>query len=191
MSDVEIETLLTPHSKELASIAEAVAKGERGKVVDQVASLVATLATGNPLLGALAPLARKGVAAAFGNAADEMFRRELAALEKDEEKKRFLDQIDEVVAALVGQALVQLVRSQHAVKDEVLQALGGVRADFERFRQDFVEKIGEKDATIHVDAMRVSQGAVGIRVRSSTTRRVRLQHLAVSGAGSVGIVLDD
>jgi hypothetical protein len=127
MADVDLEKLLEPYSKELTGIAEAVAKGERDKVIDGAASLAMTLATGNPILGALAPLARKGIAKAFGNAADEMLARELAKMEKEEERRSFLDLIDEVIAALWGQTLIQLVRTHHNVKDEILAALGDMQ----------------------------------------------------------------
>jgi hypothetical protein len=115
MTDVDIEALLEPHTKDLQSIAESLAGGERGKVADGLANLAITLATGNPILGALAPLARKGIAKAFANSADEMFARELANMKEEEARREFLGQIDEVVAALLGQALIQLVRTQHNV----------------------------------------------------------------------------
>jgi hypothetical protein len=189
MSDVDLEKLLEPHSKELELIADAAAKGERDKVIDGTASLAVTLATGNPLLGALAPLARKGIAKAFGNAADAMFARELAKMEKDDERKAFLGQIDAIVAALVGQAVIQLVHTQHNVKEEVLAALGGVREDFASFRTDFEIRVKASGDTVRVDEQVVEGGAIGVRVRLSTTKRVRLKYQLVSGRGSVGIDL--
>jgi hypothetical protein len=189
MSDVDLEKLLEPHAKELESLAEAAAKGDHDKVIDGASSLVLTLATGNPVIGALAPLARRGIAKAFGNAADEMFARELAAMQKEEDRKAFFAQIDDVVAALVGQALIQLVRTQHNVKDEVLTALGGVREDFERFRADFGRRVSEQGETVRIDEQVVEAGGIGVRVRASTTKRVALKHQVVSGTGSVGIDL--
>ncbi len=55
--------------------------------------LVGALATGNPQVALLAPFAEKAVAKAFGNSADAMLRRELAAMEKEEERQRFAAQI--------------------------------------------------------------------------------------------------
>src|SRR5215510_7578833 len=110
--DVELEKLLAAHHGELKTIAEAAGSGNQDKVVDAVSTLAVSLATGNPLLGALAPLGRKGIARAFGNSVNAALTRELAALAKEEERKQLLDQIDEVVEALLGQALIQLVRSQ-------------------------------------------------------------------------------
>jgi hypothetical protein len=190
MGDVDLETLLEPHSKDLKVIAEAIAKGERDKVIDGAAGLAVALASGNPLLSALAPLARKGIAKAFGNAADEMFARELAKIEKEEERKAFLDQIDEVAAALVGQAIIQLVRTQHNVKDEILAVLGGVRADFETFRVDFESRVHASGESVIVVEQIVEGGAVGVRVRPTTTKGVHLRYQRVSGRGSAGIVLE-
>lgn len=190
MGNVDLERLLEPHSKELTSIAEAAIKGQRDKVIDGVASLAVTLATGNPLIGSLVPLARTGIARALGNAANEMLVRELAKMQADEEKHAFLNQIDEIVAVLIGQAVVQLIRVQHNAKDEVLLALGGVREDFQHFRDDFERQIRESGETVRVDEMVVRDGGTGVQVRASTTKRVRLNYQLVAGKGSTGIVLE-
>jgi hypothetical protein len=188
--DVALDKLLEMHKDELKSIAEAAGSGDHEKVIDAASSLAVSLATGNPLLGALAPLGRKGIAWAFGNSVNAALTRELAALEKDEARNKFLGQIDEVVEVLVGQALIQIVRSQHAVKDEVLDALGGVRRDFEAFRKDFGERIANTSENVSVDAFVVREGGLGIRVRATSSKRVVLKHMEVVGPGSVGIDLD-
>ena len=91
---------------------------------------------------------------------------------------------------LLGQALIQLVRSQHAVKDEVLDALGGVRRDLEAFRQDFAARVASASESVRLDSLVVHGGGLGIRVRATTTKRVVLTHMEVAGAGSVGIDLE-
>lgn len=187
--DVELEELLKAHKGELKTIAEAAGSGNRDKVIDAVSSLAVSLATGNPLLGALAPLGRKGIARAFGNSVNAALTRELAVLAKDEERRAFLSQIGEVVEALLGQALIQIVRSQHAVKDEVLDALGGMRRDFEAFRNDFASQLATASGTVRVDSLVVHDGGLGVRVAATTSRRVVLRHMVVSGSGSVGIDL--
>ena len=187
--DVELQELLKAHQAELKTIAEAAGSGNRDKVIDAVSSLAVSLATGNPVLGALAPLGRKAIARAFGNSVNAALTRELAALAKDEERRAFLGQINEVVEALLGQALIQIVRSQHAVKDELLEALGGVRHDFDRFRTDFADQIGKAGESVTVDTVTIREGGLGIRVAATTTRRVVLRHMEVRGAGSVGIDL--
>jgi hypothetical protein len=188
--NVELEQLLEAHEGELKSIAAAAGAGDHDKVIDAVSSLAVSIATGNPLLGALAPLGRKGIARAFGNSVDAALTRELAALEKEDARKKFLGQIDEVVEVLIGQALIQIVRSQHAVKDDVLDALGGVRRDFEAFRKDFADRLASASESVRVDALVVRDGGLGVRVRATSTRRVVLKHMDVVGAGSVGIDLE-
>lgn len=184
--DVELATLFKSHQGELKAIAEAAGAGHQEKVIDAVSSLALSLATGNPLLGVLAPLGRKGVARAFGSSVNAALTRELAVLAKDEERRAFLTQIDEVVEVLLGQALIQLVRSQHAVKDELLAALGGLRQDFEAWRNE----LGAQLESVRVDCvLDVGDGAIGVRVAATTTKRVVLKHLVVRGAGSIGIDL--
>jgi hypothetical protein len=187
MADVELARLLKEHQGELKTIAEAAGSGNREKVVDAVSSLAISLATGNPLLGALAPLGRKGVARIFGNTVNATLTRELAALAKDDERKVFLGQIDDVVEALLGQALIQIVRSQHAIKDETLECLGGLRRDFEAFRDDFAAQLASASEDIRIDDLVEVEAGIGIRVSATTTKRVRLKHLIVRGG--IGIDL--
>jgi hypothetical protein len=99
--DVELAKLLKEHQGELKTIAEAAGSGNQDKVIDAVSSLAVSLATGNPFLAALAPLRRKGIAQIFGSSVNAVLTRELAALAKDEERRAFLHQIDEVVEALL------------------------------------------------------------------------------------------
>jgi hypothetical protein len=187
--DVELEELLKAHQGELKTIADAAGSGNRDKVVDAVSSLAVSLATGNPLLGVLAPLGRKTIARAFGSSVNAALTRELAALAKDDERQAFLSQIGEVVEALLGQALIQIIRSQHAIKDELLDALGGVRRDFEAFRNDFANQLATASETVRVDSLLVRDGGLGVRVAASTSRRVVLRNMVVSGPGSMGIDL--
>lgn len=190
--DTELATLLKDHQGELKSIAEAAASGDQQKLVNATSSLVVALATGNPLLGALAPLGRQVIARAFGNSVNLAITRELAALAKDEERRAFLNQIGEVVEVLVGQALIQLIRSQHAVKDEVLDTLGGMRRDLESFRNDFAAQLASAPENVRVDNLiEVADGGIGVRVAAASTRRVVLTSIVVRGAGSIGIDLRD
>ena len=154
-----------------------------------MSSLAVSLATGNPFLAALAPLGRKAIARIFGSSVNAVLTRELAALAKDEERRAFLHQIDEVVEALLGQALIQIVRSQHAVKDEVLETLGGMRRDFESFRNDFATQLANASETVRVDSIKVTDGGIGVRVAATTSKRVVLKQMVVKGPGSVGIDL--
>lgn len=189
-TDVELGKLLETHKSELKTIAEAAGSGNQEKLVDAVSTLVVSLATGNPLLGLLAPLGRKGIARAFGSSVNVALTRELVVLKEAEERRNFLSQIDEVLEALVGQALIQLVRAQHNVRDEILEVLGGVRRDLEAFRKDFAERVASASETVTGDRVVVRDGALGIRVCASTTKRVVFQHMTVMGTGSVGIDLE-
>jgi hypothetical protein len=190
--DVELDRLLKAHQGELKAVADAAAAGNRDRTIDAVSTLAVSLATGNPLLGLLAPLGRKGIARAFGSSVNAALTRELAAQASAEERTAFLGQIDLVVEALLGQALIQIVRSQHAVKDELLDALGGLRRDCEAFRNEFAAELASADRAgdnVRVDSLVVREGGLGVRVAATTTRRVALRHVEVTGPGSVGIEL--
>jgi hypothetical protein len=150
--DVELATLLKEHQGELKAIAEAAGSGNRDKVIDGVSSFAISLATGNPLLATFAPLGRKGIARIFGNSVNAALTRELAAQVSEAERRVFLDQIGEVLEAMLQEALGQIVRSQHAAKDEVLQGLGGMRQDLAAFRQDFAAQLASASETVRADA---------------------------------------
>lgn len=188
MADAYLGALLEPHKATLKEMSQSLAQGDHPAFVEKTAGLVAALATGNPLVALLAPLARAGVAKAFGNAADAAFAHELAAMEAEEDRKRFVEQLAEPIEALIGQALIQLVRVQHNVKDEVLDGLGGVREDLATFRAEFAAAIPTE--TVRVEHQEVTAGAIGVRVRAETKKRVFIARQEVRGAGSVGIDLE-
>lgn len=108
-----------------------------------------------------------------------MLTRELAALAKQDERTTFLNQIAEVMEVLLDQALIQIVRSQHAVKDEILESLGGLRQDFASFRTEFADQLAAARECVRVDQLEVVDGGIGMRMASATTQRVVLQQLLV------------
>jgi hypothetical protein len=114
-----------------------------------------------------------------------MLREELAAMEKEEERQQFVAQLAEPVEALVGQALIQLVRVQHNVKEEVLEALGGLREDLAGFREEFARALGNYD--VRLDLAEGESGGVGVRVRADTRKRVWIKHAIGRGPGSTGV----
>jgi hypothetical protein len=71
----------------------------------------------------------------------------------------------------------------------LLDALGGMRRDFEAFRSDFGNQLATTSETVRVDSLFVGDGGLGVCVSATTSRRVVLRHMVVSGAGSVGIDL--
>lgn len=172
-ADVELAKLLKGHEGELKAIADAAGTGNREKVIDAVSSLTVSLATGNPVVAALAPLGRKGIARIFGNSVNDELTRELAALASAEERRNFLNQIGGVLEELLLEALSQIVRSQHAVKDELLQSLGGMRQDLEAFRNDFAAQLASASETVRADASPLVQG-VGPRAGDMLGRADRL-----------------
>jgi hypothetical protein len=197
MADAELGKLLQEHGGELKEMAQQLTSGEHTKLAGSAAVLVGALATGPPEVALLAPFAQAAVAKVFGSAADKALRREIDAYEKEEEKRAFARQIGEVVEVLLGEAILQIVRVQHRVKEEeveaIEEALGGVRKDLAAFREELragLEGAGEAaEALVRVSRQTVREGAIGVRVGANARKRVLIANMDVSGKGSVGIDL--
>jgi hypothetical protein len=110
---------------------------DRPTFIGHLAAFVAALATGNPGLVALSPFAERAVAWAFANSANELLSRELAAMTAIEERRRLAHDLAEPIEALIGQALLQMVRVSHRNSDDVKDALGELREDLKDFREHF------------------------------------------------------
>lgn len=77
------------------------------------------------------------------------------------------------VEALLSQAVLQLVRVQHNVHDDVLRALGGVRDDLADFRERFTTAIpAAEQQAARLELQEVSGGALGIHVSNRSQKRV-------------------
>lgn len=186
MDDVDLAKLLEPHKTELRQLAQHLVAGERPKFVAGVAALVGTLATGNPAVAALAPFAEKAVSRAFASAADVRLHEEIVKLDADNKERALVASIADAVEVLLGQALLQLVRVEHRVKDEVINALGGLREELSTFREEFQRGLDAE--AVRVDMQRVLARGVGIRVEAGARQRVFVREQIVSEEG-IGIVL--
>lgn len=179
MSDVDLAKLLEAHKSELHQLAQHLVAGDRAKFVTAAATFVGALATGNPAVVALAPFAEKAIARAFANAADIRLRDELAKLNTEEEKKAFADSIVDAIEALLGQAVLQLVRVEHRTKEELLEALGGMREELATFRDKFQQGLDAE--AVRIDVQFVLAGSVGVRVSPGARERVFVKEQVVSG----------
>lgn len=187
MTEANLGKLLEARGAELRQLVQHLAAGDRRKFVTSAATFVTALATGNPAIAVLAPFADEAVARAFASAADKRFQEELARFEVEDERQAFVALISDAMEAAIGQAVLQLVRVEHRVKDELIEALGGMRDELATFREDFQSRLDTE--AVRIDTQRVLAGAVGIRVSRGARERVFVQEQTVSGAGSIGIVL--
>ncbi|WP_437653702.1 hypothetical protein [Sorangium sp. So ce1182] len=190
MADTDITTLLKPHEGTLREMAKQLTAGDRAGFVGSTVALITALATANPQIALLAPFAGKAASSAFSRAVDDFFQRQLAQLEAEEAQRAFVAQVADAVEVLLGQAVLQLVRVEHNVKAELVEALGGVREDLADFRERFqneLESHGELEEVVRVDVQTVQGGAIGIRVGANARRRVSVARMEVTGSGSVGI----
>lgn len=183
MPEVEIGQALSKHRGELEGLSKSLLDGNAEGFTQGIIALLTNVATGVPLLGALA---KQGVAKAFALSSAAKLRREIEAIERQEDRQQFADQVSASIEELIGQALIQLLRTQQRASSDVIDALGGLREEFEAFRTDFAHRVTQ--ASVVVDQILVSGEGIGIRVTSRTEKSAKVGTLHVSGKG-VGIEL--
>lgn len=182
MTTTDLAPLLQKHQADIHRLSQNLLDGKTEEFTANMAQLLISLASGIPVLGVLA---KQGVAKAFSLSSNAALQRELAQIEEEEQRQAFANQIVDPLEELIGQALIQLVNVQHKGSKETIDALGGLREEFEEFRREFANRLSE--ATVVVDRIDVSEG-VGIRVSPHTTRSVRAGTIKVKKG--TGIVLD-
>jgi hypothetical protein len=184
---VELGRLLKEEKTELKELATALATGNREKIGAALAALVLALAVGHPEVSLLAPFMEEGLRLAFASTGTRRLQQALADADDEEARAKFAQQIAAPVEALIGQALVQLVRVQHRTTDEVLEALGGLRDDFAGFRAEFDEQLVRSQ--VRVETQHVSSGGTGLRISAGARTPIWIGEMTVTGAGAIGIDL--
>jgi hypothetical protein len=128
---LRLDELVLTREKELSDLGQALVSGQSEKAVSALLGLITALATTSPLLGTLA---KAGVERAFAQSATSRLLAEYQKYEQEKDRERFVEHIDEAVRDVIAEAFVQMVRVQHNTKDEVLEALGGLREEWQDFR---------------------------------------------------------
>lgn len=185
MRCMDLGDLIKQHGAELKDAAAGLAEGKREKLVAALATLVLGLATGNSAVGLLAPFIEAGTRRAFANSASRRLDAAFAAAKSEEEKADLVAQIADSIEALLGQALVQMVRVQHQAKNEIIESLGGMREDLAGFRADLQARLDEEG--VRIDLQRIAEGATGIRITEGARARIWVGEMNVTGSGSIGI----
>jgi hypothetical protein len=186
--DIDLTNVLDGQKSKLAGLSKSLLDGNDEEFAQGVVELLANLAVqAASTVPALGELAKRGVAEAFALSSNAKLKREFAAIEREEDRQRFAEELAAPIEKLIGQALIQLVRTQHRVSDDVLVELGELREEFESFRADFGRRVSQASAV--VGKILVSDDGTGIRVGSRTTKLVEVETLHVSGKGT-GIELD-
>jgi len=140
--------------------------------------------TGIPGLGALA---KAGLDLGFGRTANACLDRQLDSWRKEQDRQELVDRVAGTVEVLIGQLLIQIIRSQHQLTDETKEALGGIRDDLAEFGSMLERETTQAD--VHVGIQRISGGGIGIRVSEKTRQTVFVDEMRVAGRGSIGIDL--
>lgn len=184
MSDFVLGEQIEKHRGTLEAMARALAEGKQGAFVAETAGLVSALASGQPLLGALV---KQGFASLFASSANAVLDTQIAAWNQELDRQDLIARLAEAVEVLLGQALIQVIRAQHGIADELMQALGGVREDLAGFREDLAARAAAAHAALRIEQALVSGGATGVRVRAGSRKAVIIRQATVTGAGTTGV----
>jgi hypothetical protein len=212
-SPPDLGSALLASKSEVTQLSQRLAARDADGVKSALLGLVTSATTGVPALGALVDIGAREV---FANTATKRLLQEAARFDADDERcaERELDA--EATAArvevLLGQALIQIVQSQHRLSEESRAALsrdlGGVNEQLRGFREDFVKELSRfrdrsaapptpchhdsgASAAVVVRAMKVQAGGVGVVDEASEalqrgTPLVRIDSLDVL-SGAVGL----
>ena len=184
---IEIAALIKENQSNLEAVGSGLVEGKGETVVTGIMSMVLAMVTGHPEIAVLAPFLQEGVRRAFASTATRQFEKALAEMKAEDEKAAFAAKIAEPIEALIGQSLIQMVKVQHRTKDEVIDALGGLRKEFADFREQLQDRLD--DAGVKIDVQRVREGATGVRISEGARASVWIKEMTVSGEGSIGIDL--
>lgn len=181
----ELAALIKEQKSNLEAVGTGLVERKGEKVATAIAATVLAVVTGHPEIAVLSPFLQEGVRRAFASTATRRLEKAIAEMKAEDDKAAFAAQIAEPIEALLGQALIQMVRVQHRTKDEVLDALGGLRKEFADFREELQDRLD--DEGVHIDIQRVREGATGVRISEGARASIWIKEMTVSGEGSIGI----
>lgn len=189
----ELMKSIETNQKTIEEVGTKLLARDHDGAIASLVGLTTAVLTGVPGLGGLAKAA---TARAFANSATAKLRAELEALEREERQREFLGNLGQAVETLLGQALIQIGRMQHAIKDETLEALGGVRKDLQDFRERFEHELKTANqeaqhADVHIGRVEAHDEATGVRIEGlkvSSSKVTFISEVQARGR-SVGVVI--
>lgn len=175
---LDLGKLLDTHEDAVKRLGDELIGGDAARVRGAIAGLLSSLTTGSPLL---AHWMNEGVRRAFEEPATIRLLREVRKYDREKSREAFVRSLRDEVELLIGQALIQSVRAQHDIKEELLEELGGLRVEFAEFRADLTARLSSEGAVaVRVDRLLVS-GGIGVCISATARRRMRVSHACVSG----------
>lgn len=185
MKTSDLGEAIRSHPSELKDVASGFAARDHAKTVAAIVRFTGTLAGQPALANLLAPFSEEAVKRAFASTATQRLLAEAARLESEDREEACTTALLDFIEALLGQAIIQLVRVQHQTTDPIVEAMGGLRADLEAFREDFQSQLDESE--VRVDVQRIREGATGIHLSEGAKSRIWIREQNVTGPESVGI----
>jgi len=185
---LELRQLIEAHAEDLEQLGKAIIDRDRESAAATVARVLVNVATGVPLLGRLASTL---VLKAFANTATARLLAEYELYAQEQARARLMATLATSLEALIGQAVVAVLDAQQGARDEMFEALGGLRRDLADFRAEFTAALPALPTpSVRVDLQEVFAGALGIRVSTESRKQLFVAHQRVSGPGAVGILLE-
>jgi hypothetical protein len=169
---IDYADLIKQNEGQVESFVKSLISRETEGCVSALAGVLAGVATGTPTLGALAA---HTVQRAFATTATRRLIAEYELAQEEEDREKFIATIADAIEALLGQMLVQLIRVEHNVKDELLNTLGGIRADLQDFRLSIEAQLGPAEKAALVQAVKASPNV-------SVSARGRARSFLAAGA---------
>ncbi|ACY13899.1 NB-ARC domain-containing protein [Haliangium ochraceum] len=160
MDSDELEALsegLGAHEKELEAMGVALVKRDRESFIAKTANLLVSLVAEIPVLGRLSEAV---VSRVFAESANAKLAQHWADWEQELDRRELVRRVRGAVAEMIEEAHIQLVRSQHASKDEILGRVGELRADLAGFREDFAARLAA--AGVRIEQGDIRDGAIGV-----------------------------
>lgn len=175
-----IQESLDDQKELVGEVGKGLLNGNGESVAKSLFGLAVGVASSSPALGVLGS---EIVGKIFSTSAAKKLEQAIADAKSDEDRRRFVREISSAIEALLGEFLIQVVRTHHQVTDELTKRLGG-NASLQQYGRDVAEEL--RNCALLVAQIDVSNGALGVEV-SVGARQAVIGSIRASGAGSVAV----
>lgn len=180
MPNADLTQAIAEHKDELERLSQSIIDKQPEEFHQTMVGLLVSLASDIP---GLSGLVEAGVARAFSLSSETRLQKEYALLRQEEEREQFSNQLADAVATMLKQTLIQILHAQNRDSDDIHQALGGIRKDFEDFRKDLEQRF--RELAVVVDDLKID-GGIGFILTNHQTKGVHVRRMTVTrGKGFV------
>jgi hypothetical protein len=184
---MNVPDLVQAHASELATLSLDLPGATPQDFEARLTSFVGKLLGTIPGVG---PILQRVLEDAFRNSSHQIMSAELAALSAEQDQQARHDALRDLIEDLLGQAIYQIVKAQGQRTDALHAQLAQHSDQLRAFGDALAAHLGRSAAfDAEVGHVNVNAGGTGIRLRSDSNKRVRVQEINVTGPGAVGLEL--